>query len=678
LCLRITNGLVGAAIVIGGAVAGVRLLGPDVPLTARSAWRPLSSGLRRTPGGDALSAGPKATFRLPGLSRRDTVRLTVSAAAGAGVRRLAVTRGDRPAVRAHVSESESVVEIGPGPGSELTLSVDGDASPEGALYQIHEILVQRRGPLSRLTMIAPALLGLAIYLSLLRGENVGRSILWAGVTMAATAALLVSLDPLLTARVTRSGLDRGWAVVAAGALLAALGESGVRRRLASARERITTGGRVGPGLVVALGLVLALALVAHVPGLNGPSYWQWSWRSLEAGSVFPAVGLASLPFFVARDLRRRALVGNALALALVSAGVALTATAALAVQPYGLDRVHAIVESPGITAYYTDAETLADTPHWLGTLPDRMWRLHVHSRTKPPGPLLFYVALLRWLGPGVGAAAGALLLLAAAAAAVPAVYLLARELGGSPDAAFEAACLTAWSPSLLLFFPEMDQAFPLVTCAALLAWHRALRGRLIWAVVFGLVATAASLFSYSFLVLGVAGLLLAAREPHRSARAAAVATAVIVGAYAVLHAATGFDPLATFRTALANQARLSITWGRRYAPAVLHDPLDFAMGAGWVSAALAAGAVVQSVRARAWRSLPLLSAAQVAIVDLTGLLRVEAARVWLLLLPFVTLPAGAVLVGWTEGERNTAYAVMVLLLAALAQNMTFIDLGASP
>jgi len=349
------------------------------------------------------------------------------------------------------------------------------------------------------------------------------------------------------------------------------------------------------------------------------------------------------------------------------------------VQPSGLDRMHAVIESPGITAYYTDAQALVNEPGWLASFPERLWGLHVHSRTKPPGPILFYMALIRLFGPGSASAiVGALLIALAAGAAVPAVYVLARELEQPPEAAFEAACATALGPSLILFFPELDQAFPLLTCLLLIAWSRAVNGSRAAMVAFGVGAFVALLFSYSFLVLGVAGLAIAGRQPRRAVRAALVGAAVLVAAHVLLYVFTGFDPIATFRAAVANQARLSVTWGRRYLPAVLHDPLDFALGAGWVAALLAVITVVRAWRSRERDAPATIGLLQVAIVDLTGLLRVEAARVWLLLTPFVAIPAGRELARWTEAERRAAYAAMVLLLAALAQNMTFIDLGAGP
>jgi hypothetical protein len=633
----------------------------------------MTSGLHRSGRGNGLAAGPRASVRLPALGAADSVRLTL--AADRGPLLVAATRGART-VRAVVGPQPVVLDV----ASELSVDAAGEialmieAAPLDAEYEIQAIVVRRHGPLVYLPALLPVAGALLVHVSLRRigGSRTAR---WAVATFAVVTALAVLLDPLKSRGFSRASQERGLAAVVLALAVAAGGEPGVRRHWTAGARWTTTGGLTVPKVVLLVGAALDVGVVLHTRGLNGPRYWAWPWQDLEARLVFPAIALASAPFFVARALRARGYIGMTCALALVSTAMAVAATVALALQPGGLDRLHAAIESPGITAYYTDAESLA-APGWLSTLPERLWRLHVHSRTKPPGPLVFYAALIRVFGRGgIAATAGALLLLLAAGAAVPGVYVLARQLSATREAAFEAACLMAWSPSLLLFFPEMDQAFPVVTCAALVAWCRAVEGRWPWAAVFGLIAAGASFFSYSFLVLGVSGLLIARKAPLAAARSAAVAALVVVGVYLALYAGTGFDPVATFQAATANQARLAITWGRQYVPAVLHDPLDFAMGVGWITAALAVVALARAVRSREWRGAAVTSALQIGIVDLTGLLRVEAARVWLLLTPLTVVPAGTALAEWSDGERTACYVLLVVSVAVLAQNMAFIDLG---
>ena len=286
--------------------------------------------------------------------------------------------------------------------------------------------------------------------------------------------------------------------------------------------------------------------------------------------------------------------------------------------------------------------------------------------------LEIFVGLLQAFSPGPAAIWGCLLISLGAGIAVPATYAVARELGEAPETAFASACVMALSPSLILFFPEFDQVFPLVTCALLALWHRSLNGRLGPAIALGVVASAACFFSYSFLTLGLAGLSIAWGKTRSATVAALRAGVVMIAVYLALNALTGFDPIATFRAAYANQARLSIGLGRPYLPALLHDPLDFAMGAGWIASLLALGSLGREVRPTRWDLLQRAAFVQIVGVALSGLLRVEAARVWLFLVPLIAILAGRELARLASRERTAIYVMAALLCAALAQNMVFL------
>src|SRR3954470_16820146 len=87
---------------------------------------------------------------------------------------------------------------------------------------------------------------------------------------------------------------------------------------ADASQQLTS--RLGLLLILLLTAALAAALCLHLPGLNGPAYWQWPWRRLDAGRLFPLMALAVAPLAVAwatwRDTRRR--TGSALVAIMLS------------------------------------------------------------------------------------------------------------------------------------------------------------------------------------------------------------------------------------------------------------------------------------------------------------------------------------------------------------------------
>ena len=47
--------------------------------------------------------------------------------------------------------------------------------------------------------------------------------------------------------------------------------------------------------VAAAGAVLGVLVVCHVPGLNGPWYWPWSWRHLSLIRLGAGMALLAWP-----------------------------------------------------------------------------------------------------------------------------------------------------------------------------------------------------------------------------------------------------------------------------------------------------------------------------------------------------------------------------------------------
>lgn len=440
------------------------------------------------------------------------------------------------------------------------------------------------------------------------------------------------------------------------------------------------------GVVLGLAMLLALGIVLHVPWLNGPWYWDWPWRRIDAARIVPSMLAAAIPFAVAQFYFNAGKLGIRSALILVALSTFLLELVSIGVQGPGFDlrRIVLVVQSPVITSYFTDAVQFGDVAAGLGQYPERMAGFHLHSMNKPPGPILYYVGFSRAFGPGWGAMLGGLMIGVLAAAGVVATYGLVRRFGATREAGFAAASYFALCPGLVLFFPEFDQAYPLLCCGLLGSWSLALeRGGLGAALAFGACLALLSFMSFGLLVLGAVCVVLAGLEIRRSGAgglrrcgvSAAIGLGVVVGAYALLWVFTGYDPIATFQAAVVNQAAKAAALGRPWPVTIPFDLLDFALGTGWLSFALAGFWIARRWGLRPWADLDWWVAAcllQVLFVAVAGLIPVETARVWLFMVPLLMLPVGLELAEWTAPARWTIFAALWGLMVLVGQNMVFL------
>jgi hypothetical protein len=449
--------------------------------------------------------------------------------------------------------------------------------------------------------------------------------------------------------------------------------------------------RVRPALLTylvapALTLVLALLVTQHFEWVNGAPYWRWAWRQLAWSRALPVTLLGLVPFALGQWAYERApsRVGLALAAVAVSAFALQLLLLGIASDPFSLERMPGIIRSADASSYFTDAQAIGHTSDLLARYPQLLPKLHSHTLTKPPGPVLTYTALLAvFPDPKLAAQAGGVLIALAAALCVPMVYGFVVTLGGRAAAGFHAASLLALTPSVQLFFPMLDQFYPHLSCGMVATWLLALR-RDDWrlAATFGALLSVASFFAYNLLVVGVAlagiSIWMIQHDPRgsmpRVARHAAVALGVFVGFYGLLWLVAGFDPIATFSAALANQQKLLRFTHRPYPDTVLFDLLEFAQGAGYLPVFL----LIQYFWLRhdadeaEQRVLSWIFVVQIVAVALTGVLPGETERVWLFLVPLVVYGAGLELCRWPARWRAAAYASLATLLSAVHVNMGFV------
>jgi hypothetical protein len=456
--------------------------------------------------------------------------------------------------------------------------------------------------------------------------------------------------------------------------------------------------RLGPwlGLTLLATAVLAALVESKAGWIVGPAFWKWGVRDLPGWRVYPVLLLAALPFALAQwgcEFRRWRHRWGVPLLMLAVLSLELAALG-LGKQPWSLERLPEFIRRPLYTSYFKDADTLQGTGvrPWLASYPERMAGFRVHSRNKPPGPILFFAAVKRLAGDDQRAAwLGGLLIAALATLVVPATYGLIRGLARDREAAWAGASLIALSPGLLLFLPCLDQVYPILTALLVLAWHSALErgttaaGAAAAAAGFGLALALALFVTYNLLVLGLfLGLLTLdwlRRDPRGRLPGALVRVAAALGtlaaAYGVLWLATGFDPVGAFRAALANQAALAEIWQRPWPRTIPWDLADFLLGVGWLPGLLA-GFLLLRPRDRPpgessdARRLVLFVVLQLVGVAATGLLRTETARVWLFLQPLLALAAALELRGWSPGRRQAVYFCLWLLTATICRNLRFL------
>jgi hypothetical protein len=266
----------------------------------------------------------------------------------------------------------------------------------------------------------------------------------------------------------------------------------------------------------------------------------------------------------------------------------------------------------------------------------------------PALPLLMY-----WLHLDTPARLAAFCI-AAGALAVPVAYATARLVLDSEAAARVAALLFALAPGALLFGVTSGDAVYLLV-ALLAAWGLSGRG---WAArAAGALALAvAAAFSWSLLAVGAwAAIVRLRRDGARAALAQCVLCgAVLVAGFALLYAATGFDPIGTIR-ATGGVYRLGIAATRPYWFWFTGSPTAFLVVLGlpitWSALrALAAG-----------RTTAIAVFAVIGVAMVLGLTKAETERIWLYLAPLVCFAAATQLTG-----RDRALRVVVALLCLQA------------
>ncbi len=485
-----------------------------------------------------------------------------------------------------------------------------------------------------------------------------------------------------------------------------------------------------PRFVLFIGVLFSAAVLWDAfPLLRGPSQWRWPLLTTPPLSIWVGTAVTFIIFILgwqklgqwlrAKPTRLRAhltLLGLLALSLLVQAALLFTAPATAGqYQPLAVQFER--LASDQASGYFTVAAEIEHLPAFLRQFPEQMphFRPDPHPRSKPPG-----IILLNWgMGqlmtklPRLSAALGhwargvrchdlwlarlpdnwlaanllmGLLTPLLAGLAIWPAYGLAARRGGAA-AGWLAAGLVALMPGRLLFTPHMDTAYPFLTLLALyLADTGVRRQRAGWQFWAGAVVSLMTFFSLvNGVVAVVVGLFVLVAIYRNGAQINATnaneerpfpwraflmhGTLLVAGTlsiWLVYWLGSGVTPFAIYRAAAPARHDLA----RSYPLWLVGNVYDFAVFAGLPAFLLA----LPARRELDWRRWGKFTAVLLAfwgffiLFDLSGMIRGEVGRIWLMLAPFPALLAARTNAGPTPSRKGLAL-MGVAALAAFGMGM---------
>ncbi len=490
---------------------------------------------------------------------------------------------------------------------------------------------------------------------------------------------------------------------------------------------------VGAGATALVGVLLRLdALPLGVSG-----QWVWLRRGVAlpigpgAAAALGAVTLAAVIVFGSLRAGRVPSRATAALLLVVILGASAVALVGLARDDPGFGVTGPLAVMSDVSmGYYTQALSLSGVSDAFSyyraraanpDLPDRV-------RTHPPGPIVFFYCLHRWLAntprlleraqatlaASYGITAEGLRRKAArlsrmpvsrrdAVIAVPLAFivtmlpaLIVLPAYGVGTVLFDRrrglvlALLAVSLPSLLHFAPSIDGIGAFLALGFVWLWLVALRRGQVWLYVLAaLGASVMLLWSFGFAILLVLALIAAVPvwgqvyPDELSRHLRGVAWAIV--AFGVVHEAvylwSGYNLLGALPISLAVHRQILAAAGRSYwvwLPMNLYDFLLFMGPALAVGSVVAVGA---GLAGRRWPALPqglvIGVLIMLALLLISGSTRAEAGRIWLFLMPLAAVPAADYLAALC-GSRLLALGgglVVLQVLFAVALHATLLPVS---
>lgn len=356
---------------------------------------------------------------------------------------------------------------------------------------------------------------------------------------------------------------------------------------------------------------------------------------------------------------------------------------------------HAQTHPPGTTMlYWTAHHAVVDHP-WLQKLIGRVFYGEDYERTLARQlPQIERMAHAMGLTPAECLSAtfiGHLLPLLGALSVIPLFYFARRLVGEAW--AWRTAVLSTVVPSFAAFFASIDQVYVLVGLSFLAVFAAAIhcaesgtrRGKALGALA-GIVFGVCLFMTLSLLPLALIAVIIFAKsawsEPERRRELRDVALAGVagfVGFYALLFVLFRFNMPATVRASLAAHRAVTLSeMPRSYRAWLLWDLLDYFFFLGIPAAGLfasqlkacarersvPAGAAIQ--REQGWLTATLVSfVATMLVLDVSGIVRGEVARVWMFLMPLPLIFASARMRKLDDDEWSHVVWIIVFCLMAV-------------
>ena len=436
------------------------------------------------------------------------------------------------------------------------------------------------------------------------------------------------------------------------------------------------------------GLACIVLVYCQVTPLNGPLFSRWTWNTeIPLGRV---VYYLSIPFMVYclalylidKTERSKLVVG------LLTLTNLLTQISAISITRHSFKWIYYVVDSPTTTSYYTDALSINNLLDWL-TNYHLLNTLHMHSMTHPPGPILLYYLFNKFLGPYYGAYAGALTIGLLGSISIIILYQITTIYDLKENERLTVCAYYSIIPSLILFFPEFDQMYTIFSMTMVYFWLKSLNIGITYIFPFTLIVFISTMFAYNILAVGIFIVLFALHYIYYNTdRSGAIKYVLklaitfgigIILMYAILYALTGYNPVYSFLSALVNQHYIQsifLKGERAYYITIFTDIYDFFLGSGFLSLPL----LILFVR-NTWLkggaeyklSYVWIGLISILIINLTGLLRCETARVWLFLQPFLAISVVIELNKFSSFQKNAILIVLFLILVTIKSSMWFVS-----